>query len=165
MIPKTRAIPRPVLSLLLLLVWLLLNNTLAFGHILLGTVLAVWLPLLTNRFWTKQPDVKKPLLMLRFLGMLVADIAIANLEVARLILGSPKKLRSAFLEVPLDIQGDFPITLLASTISLTPGTVSAQLSADRRRLLVHSLDVEDEAAMIQLIKQRYEKPLKEIYGC
>jgi multicomponent K+:H+ antiporter subunit E len=67
--------------------------------------------------------------------------------------------------LPLDVREDFTITLLASTISLTPGTVSADLSVDHRYLLIHALHVEDEAATIAQIKQRYEAPLKEIFEC
>jgi multicomponent K+:H+ antiporter subunit E len=69
------------------------------------------------------------------------------------------------VQYPLDLREDFSITLLASTVSLTPGTVSADVSADRGTLLIHALDVADEAALIAQIKQRYEAPLKEIFEC
>ncbi len=81
------------------------------------------------------------------------------------MLGSPSRLRPAFVEVPLDIRDDFVITMLASVVSLTPGTVSADVSQDRTLLLVHGLDVADIPEMIATIKQRYEAPLKEIFGC
>lgn len=165
MTPARRWLPRPLLSLLLWAVWLLLNNTLAPGHLLLGLILAITIPWLTFHFWTPQPNVKRPVVVLRFILMLLYDILVANLHVARRILGSTQDLRPSFFEVPLDITGDFPITLLASTITLTPGTVSAQLSDDRTRLLVHALDVEDVTATIAEIKQRYETPLKEMFGC
>jgi len=158
-------VPRPMLSLLLWVVWLLLNSTLAVGHLLLGLFLAIGIPQLTYQFWDPQSDVKKPLLMARYLVILTFDIIVANLEVARLILGAPDKLRPAFFEFPLTIKGDFPITILASSITLTPGTVSAQLSADRSRLLVHGLHVEDIPAAVEQIRHRYEAPLQEIFGC
>ena len=160
-----RWLPRPLLTLLLWAVWLLLNNTFAPGHVVLGLILAIIIPWLTFHFWTPQATVKRPFVFLRFILVLLYDILVANLHVARRILGSERTLRPAFFEVPLDITGDFPITMLASTITLTPGTVSAQLSEDRKRLLVHSLDVEDIAAAIAEIKQRYETPLKEMFGC
>jgi multicomponent K+:H+ antiporter subunit E len=55
--------------------------------------------------------------------------------------------------------------MLASVISLTPGTVSADLSDDRKTLLVHGLNVVDEAAAVAEIKQRYEAPLLEVFTC
>jgi multicomponent K+:H+ antiporter subunit E len=91
------------------------------------------------------------------------DILLANVTVARLILGPQRRLQPALVELPLDLDDKFALTILANTISLTPGTVSASLSADRRTLLVHALNVHDEAALIAEIKTRYEAPLMEIF--
>lgn len=158
-----RLLPQPLFSLFLFLVWLLLVNTVAPGHLVLGTFLAIALPLLTQRFWPDRPRIYSPWKLLRYIAMLLWDIGLANITVARLILGPTRQLRPAFIHLPLDLQNEFAISVLASTISLTPGTVSSDLSADRRTLLIHALDVEDEAAAIAAIKQRYEKPLREIF--
>jgi multicomponent K+:H+ antiporter subunit E len=85
--------------------------------------------------------------------------------VARLILGPMRRLRPAFITLPVDLSNNFAIVVLTNTISLTPGTVSADLSIDRRSLLIHVLDVEDEAQLIAHIKYRYERPLQEIFEC
>jgi len=160
-----RLLPRPLLSLLLWATWLLLNNSLAPGHLLLGFILAVAVPFSAAMFWNPQPSLKRPLLMARFVLILLYDIVVANFEVARKVLGRQRALRPAFIEYPLDLRQDFPIVLLAGTISLTPGTVSAQISADRRTLLIHSLDVEDTHALVTTIKNRYETPLREMFEC
>ena len=89
----------------------------------------------------------------------------ANWVVARMILRPTERLQPAFFVLPLSVHEDFVITLLASTVSLTPGTVSADVSADRRHLLIHALHVDDEQLAIAQIKQRYETPLKEIFAC
>jgi len=160
-----RLLPHPIFSLVLLLVWLLLNNTLAAGHILLGSVIALVLPWATAGFWADRLHLHKPGLALRFLLLVFWDITVANIQVAKLILGSRRKLRPAFVHYPLELDNDFAITVLAATISLTPGTVSIDVSADHRTLLVHGLDVDDEEALIAEIKSRYEAPIKEIFGC
>ena len=78
--------------------------------------------------------------------------------------------------MPLDLTHSMPITILASTVSLTPGTVSAEVypwsesstegeGCEQRFLLIHVLDLKDEQALINTIKQRYEAPLKEIFQC
>lgn len=157
--------PLPCTSTLLLLVWLLLNNTLAPGHLLLGSVLAVLIPLLTRRLHNPQRSIRRPFKALLYLFRVLNDILVANLQVARLVLRPKLRLRPAFVRVPLDITGDFPITVLTSTISLTPGTVSADVSTDRRYLLLHVLDLDDEALLVETIKDRYEAPLREIFGC
>ncbi|ODC02488.1 Na+/H+ antiporter subunit E [Terasakiispira papahanaumokuakeensis] len=165
MIPSSRLFPTPVLSLLLWALWILLQNGFSIGHAILGAFLATVIPLATYRFWNRQPDIQRPGKLLRYMVIVAWDILLANIEVAKLILGPQRKLKPAFIEVPLDLVGDFPITILASTITLTPGTVSANVSEDRRHLLLHCLRVEDEKALIQEIKTRYEAPLKEIFQC
>lgn len=158
-----RLLPQPVFSLFLWLLWLLLVNTVAPGQVLLGALLAVALPLLTARFWPDRPRVRHPLKLLRYIAVLLWDIGLANLTVARLILGPTRRLRPGFIHLPLELESEFAITLLASTISLTPGTVSSNLSADGKTLLIHALDMEDEARVIAHIKRRYEAPLREIF--
>lgn len=160
-----RWLPQPLFSVFLWLVWLLLNNTVAPGQLLLGAILALVLPLFTIRFWPDRPRLRKPLKLLRYIAVLLWDIILANLTVARLILGPTARLRPAFIRLPLELRNEFAIVMLANTISLTPGTVSSDLSPDRRTLLIHALDVEDPAQAIARIKQRYEKPLQEIFEC
>lgn len=165
MIPPRPWLPHPFLSLLLLVLWLLLFNTVTLAHVLFGLLLGILVPLFTSRFWPGSPRVRRPLRLARYALLVLGDILVANVQVAWLILGPSARLRPAFVQYPLELREDFSITLLASTISLTPGTVSADVSADRRTLLIHALDVDDEAALIAQIKQRYEAPLKEIFEC
>lgn len=163
MIRSSRFLPHPLLSLTLFVVWLLLVNSLSAGSMLLALVLAVLVPLFTHTFWPDHPRIHRPLRLMAYGLRLLRDIGIANLHVARLILRSPARLRPAFIHMPIDLRDDTAITLLASTVSLTPGTVSADISLDRRTLLIHALDVEDPDALVAEIKRRYEAPLKEIF--
>ncbi|MGE4533959.1 Na+/H+ antiporter subunit E [Halomonas sp.] len=165
MIQPRSWLPTPLMSILLLIVWLLMVRSIAFGHLLLGGLLAVVIPLVTHRFWDAQPHVKKPRLLLRFALRVLGDIVTANLQVAWLIINPWRRLRPHFVEYPLMLENRFTITLLANTISLTPGTVSANLRLDGKSLLIHALDVEDDDALIETIRERYERPLKEIYEC
>jgi len=89
----------------------------------------------------------------------------ANLAVARRVLGPIGRLRPAFVEVPLDTTQPDAVALLASIITMTPGTLAAEIDEARARIIVHVLDLEDAAALVAQIKRRYELPLKEIFGC
>ncbi len=160
-----RLLPHPLLTLALALIWLLLANSLAFGHVVLGLLLGWAIPLFTRRFWPDAVTIQRPATLARFIAVVLYDIVVANVSVARLILGRPERLRPAFVVVPLALRSELAISLLANTISLTPGTVSSRLSPDRRSLLVHALDVDDREALIASIKQRYEAPLKEVFEC
>lgn len=158
-----RLLPSPLLSAALLLVWLLLNDTLAPGQLLLGALLALALPPLTDRLRPERARLRRPLRAARLLVVVLVDIVLANIEVARRILGPESVLRPRFVWLPLDIRDPYGIAALAGIITLTPGTVSSDLSADRRYLLVHAFNCDDPAALVASIKQRYERPLMEIF--
>ncbi len=155
--------PHPILSIILLLTWLMLNNTIAAGHIVLGSILSMLIPWLTQRFWPEQVCLGKWSTILKFSLLVGYDIVISNIFVAKLILGKNDSLKPDFLEIPIDIKHPLGLSILASTISLTPGTVSVDLSQDRAILVVHALHVDDAIAEIETIKNRYEKPLMEIF--
>ncbi len=161
--PGLRLLPHPLLTPILAAIWLLLNNSIAPGQILLGLLLGWLIPLFTLRFWPERIRMRHPWRLIRFIGVVLFDIVTANLIVARRILGRPQSLRPAFIEVPLILENDLAISFLANTICLTPGTVSAQLSPDRHTLLVHALHAPDPDDVRAQIKARYEAPLKEIF--
>ena len=163
--PRFRLLPMTGHSFLLLFVWLLLNNTVAPGHLVLATFLAIAIPLMTSGMQDPQPSFQKPFAIIRYIFVVIGDIIAANFEVALLVIGPAKLLKPAFVAVPVDIEHELPITILASTVSLTPGTVSAEISEDRQWLYVHVLNLSDEEELITSIKQRYERPLKEIFQC
>ncbi len=162
---KQRLLPHPLMSIALMLVWLLLVNEISFAHVLLGAVLGVLIPLFSNAFWPERPHIGRPGMILRLALRLLRDIVIANFTVARQILSPVDRIKPDFVEYPLEIDNEFAITVLASLISLTPGTVSSDLSEDRRTLIIHALDVSDKDALIADIKRKYEQPLREIFGC
>jgi multicomponent K+:H+ antiporter subunit E len=159
-------LPHPILSGTLMLLWLLLANQLSAGHLLLGALLGWAVPLYTARFWPEQVKVRRPQVLVRFLLVVLYDIVVANVTVARLIMGPAERMRPAFVTMPLELRSEVAISLLASTISLTPGTVSVFLSADRRCLVIHSLHTTEPDELVATIRRRYERPLKEVLeGC
>lgn len=160
-----RCLPQPWLSGFLWLMWLLLVGDWSIGHVLLGAVLGVAIPYIARAFDVNAPPVHRPVLLLRLIGRVLGDIVLANGQVVRRVIGRMDALQPAFVEVPLCLRSDLALTILTSIVTLTPGTVSAVLSVDRRTLLVHGLDVPDDAALISEIQQRYEAPLREIFEC
>jgi multicomponent K+:H+ antiporter subunit E len=158
-------LPFPLLSGVLFFSWLLLAADLSFSHIFLAGVLAVLIPALIAPFLDHLPRVRSPIAAVRLIFVVTWDIVVANVAVARLVLGPAERLRPAFFYVPLQVSNAQSIALLASIITMTPGTVSADLTENQQGLLVHALDCQDSQQMILDIKQRYEKPLLEIFGC
>lgn len=158
-----RLIPHPGLSVLLLIFWLLLSNSLSAGALVAGILVAIVLPVFTAPFWPGRPRVNF-VAGLAYVVLVVRDIVVANFEVAAIILFRRNRdLRPAWLVIPMALETPEAITVFAATISLTPGTVSADVSACGRYLLVHALDAADPVAEIARIKARYETRLQRIF--
>lgn len=161
-----RLFPHPWLSVILLGIWLLLVNDVSAAHVLLGALLGWGIALLIGqRLWLRPMLLRRPDLMLRLAAHVLYDIVHANIEVAMLVLGPIRRLQPAFIQVPLDVEHEMALTALISIVSLSPGTLCAELSDDRRTLLIHVLHLQDEVALVGTIKSRYEAPLKEIFVC
>lgn len=160
----SRLLPHPGLSVLLVVMWMVMVGDLTFGALFLGLVFAVLVPIFTAPWWPGRPRVRFGK-GLAFCALVVRDIIVANFEVAAIVLFKPTRdLRPAWLTIPLDLASPEAITVLAGTISLTPGTVSADVSGCGRFLLVHALHAPDPAAEIAKIKARYEARLKEVFA-
>ncbi|MGV6850095.1 MAG: Na+/H+ antiporter subunit E [Marinibacterium sp.] len=159
-----RIFPHPLLTLLLTIAWVMLVNRVSLNSLLFGLLLATVIPFLTRPYWPDRPKLRNPGMIVIYIGVVLKDIVVANVTVARLILFyRADDLRPAWIAVPLDLRTPEAITVLASTITLTPGTVSADLSSAGHSLLVHCLHAPDPDAVRADIKQRYERRLMEIF--
>ena len=154
----------PVLSLLVATAWLLMQESLAVPQLITAALLGLLVPRLSHRFIGPGARPRRAGLALRFFCVVVWDIVISNLTVARIVLSPGSDPQPAWVRVPLDAQNPTAIVLLATIITTTPGTVSCIVDEERREILVHALDCDDPEAMAGQIKQRYEAPLKEILG-
>lgn len=159
-----RLFPHPLLSLMVLAVWMMLVNRFAWGSLVFAAILAVVIPLATAPYWQGVTRFRKISGLVGFAAVVGVDIVKANLAVAKVVLFLPKSaLRPAFISVPLDLRHPEAITMLASAVTLTPGTVSCDLSESHDALLVHCLHAPDPDAVRDEIKTRYEARLKEIF--
>jgi multicomponent K+:H+ antiporter subunit E len=160
-------LPHPVLSLMLALAWLLLQQSLALPQVITAAVLGWALPRLVRGFLGPGMPLRAFAsvagTMLRFSGVVLWDIVVSNLTVARIVLNPLSQPQPAWVPVPLALTDPTAITLLATIITTTPGTVSCVVDDERHLILVHALDCGDPTAMAAQIKQRYEAPLQEIF--
>lgn len=160
-----RALPHPLLSVLIGATWLALNGTLAVRQLLLGAAIGLAVPLFVRPVWPDALRLRRPGLVLRLALRVLADIVLSNIEVARRILGPESAIRPRFVLFPLTLRNRYGIATLAGIITMTPGTLTADVAPDGRHLLIHAFNVEDEAALIAAIRGRYEQPLGEIFPC
>lgn len=158
-------LPNPKLISVLALVWVLLVNDFSWGAVVFGLLLGIAITRITSPYRPQRVNVRNPLAILEYFVIVLWDIVISNVQVAYLVLfRRGDTLKSQFITVPLAVESPEAIVTLAGTITMTPGTLSADLSADGRSLLVHCLETSDPAGTIANIKSRYERRLMRIFA-
>lgn len=159
-----RLFPHPLLSLLLVVTWMLLVNQFKIGSVVMAVILAIIIPMLTAPYWPNRPGIKHIPAFAAYVLLVMWDIMKANIEVARIVLFMRNdKIDSRWISVPIDLKTPEAITVLAGTITMTPGTVTADMSSCGRVLLIHALHAPDPEGIISEIKTRYEARLKRIF--
>jgi len=153
----------PVLSLLVASSWLLLQQSLAVAHLITAVVLALMVPRLVHGFMGAPVKTHGWRTAIRLGGVVLYDIVMSNIVVAKIVLSPAARPRPAWVVVTLDLRHPTGITLLATIITITPGTVSCVIDEARHEILVHALDCDDAANLAAQMKQRYERPLMEIF--
>lgn len=154
----------PLLPVFLALMWLLLNDSLSPGHVVLGGVIAL---AVTAAVATLRPLPAWPRRLYAALGLIwhvFIDIVRSNLAVGRIVLGAARyRPNIEFVKIPLDLRDPHGLAMLTIIITGTPGTVWSGHDVENNVLTLHVLDLHDEAAWVRTVKQRYERPLMEIF--
>lgn len=159
-----RWLPSPRLSVALLVMWLLLNLSVAPGQLLLGAVLAIAAPILAKPLRPFSVHVKKPLAIIRLFVYSLKEIIRSAFNVSRIILFTHhEKVNSRFIRIPLDLRDPHGLAVLSCIINSTPGTVWVEILPDSHDLALHVFDLHEVQWWIDMIKTRYERPLIEIF--
>ena len=159
-----KLLPAPLLSIALALLWLSLNRSFEIGHILLGAIFGLLLPLLLRGLRPLPVQVSHPGSVLLLAARVVWDTTVSNFQVIRFLLfPGLRKHPAAFVHVPLDLRDPNGLAVLAMIVCMTPGTAWAEISRDRSMLLMHVLEVDDPQLIVDHVKQLYERRLMEIF--
>lgn len=153
----------PLIALSLTLLWLLINQSLALAHILFGLTAALFVTWVMALLEVKPARARLTSAIPRLAGSVLKDIIRSNIAVARIILSRRVQSTSGFVRIPLDTTNRYCLAGLACIITATPGTLWMEHDTRRNILLLHVLDLVDEQYWIDLIKQRYESLLMEIF--
>jgi len=158
-------LPHPVVSLALCALWLLLNQAVDAGSILLGAALGIALPVLLRRLQPLgYPRLHAPITLLRLLGMALVEVVRSCFSVCRIILFADyAAVKSEFITVPLTIRDPYGLAVLSCLINMTPGTVWVEILPERYELSLHVFDLHDAQWWIDTIQTRYERPLIDIF--
>jgi len=164
---RQRLLPAPLTSLALFIAWPMLNESASPGHLLLALLFALAVPVALASLRPERTRVRAWRPVAGLTAVVLHDIVKSNIDVAKRVLGPDAAIQPRFVWVPLDLADPLGVVLLAGIITTTPGTISAELSDDRRALRVHALHCPDDeaaAGVVADIKARYEAPLREIFG-
>jgi multicomponent K+:H+ antiporter subunit E len=164
---RDRLLPTPLTSAALLLAWLMLNESASPGQWLSGALLALAIPGMLRPLRPARSPLRSWMALMRLVMIVLWDTVLSNLDVARRVLGPDAAIQPRFVWVPIDLRDPLAIVLLGGIVTTTPGTISAELSDDRRWLLVHALHAPDDTAVAAIaagIKVRYEAPLLKVFG-
>lgn len=156
--------PYPLLSLLLLGFWLLVNQSVSPGQILLGTVLSVSLSWAMVNLEPSKSRLRRPGAAFRLTGAVIKDIAQSNVAVLGTVLSRRKPpIQSTFVMIELTLKDENALALLACILTTTPGTAWLEYDRQTRMLLIHVLDTADGKDWQSIVTHRYERLLKEIF--
>lgn len=160
----TRLLPYPAISAAVFLLWLLSTQSLSPGHLLVALALALLGPLPLRKLDVPRGRLRRPLVALTLIYDVITDIIRSNIAVARIILAPrTRKVTSGMMRIPLDTRSPHALATLACIITATPGTLWVDFDHEDGMLTIHVLDLVDEAAWIDIMKNRYEHRLREIF--
>jgi multicomponent K+:H+ antiporter subunit E len=145
--------------------WLILNQSLAIGHLLIAAGLGIVVPLLAAPLRPLPVRIRRPAVAFHLIGIVVHDVVLSNLRVLWSVWHARRKPpRGMFVRIPLELRDANGLAALAIITTVVPGTVWSELALDRSALLLHVFDLDDERTFVASFKLRYERPLMEIFG-
>ncbi|MDR2113465.1 MAG: Na+/H+ antiporter subunit E [Candidatus Accumulibacter sp.] len=154
----------PRLPFFLLLAWLLLSGDASLGNLLLGLAFAVFIAVAARPLRPLSARPRRLRAAVLLCCRVLVDIARSNLAVAGIILRAARRPpNGGFLTIPLELRDPHGLAMLAVIVTGAPGTVWAKHDAQSNELTLHVLDLDDRTDWARIVKQRYERPLMEIF--
>lgn len=154
-----------MLNMVLALMWVAVTGDYVAWNFLMGFAISYGALYLLRLMWRDSAYFQDYGHSWRLIKLFLRELTRANLAVAGQILARPaQRFQPAIVEVPIALDSDVAVTLLANMITLTPGTLSLDVSPDRRVIYVHVLDGSDPEAVITDIKQGFEAQIKRTLG-
>ena len=147
----------------LVFAWVAVTGEVSVANLLEGAVLAGLLVLLLRVPVRRRVRLERVPKALGLLLYFLKEVLLSNASVARILLSPVSSLTPGIVAVPLDLKSDAGITVLANLVTLTPGTLSLDVSPDRRTLYVHALHVEDPEDFRREVKEGFERRVKEVF--
>jgi multicomponent K+:H+ antiporter subunit E len=145
-------------------IWVLLQEHVSIGVVVIGLVLARGMAILGRKLEPPGAMLRRPIAAFCLAVIVLGDVLRSNAAVAAIILRiRSREYASGFVRIPLDLRAPYGLTTLACIITATPGTIWVAYDSASNSVLLHVLDLVDETVWLSTIKERYEKRLLEIF--
>jgi len=149
-------------NILLAITWTLLTGQFTLGNMIAGLIVGYFVLRIVLRGEGQSSYFNKISLVVRFIFFYLWNLILASLKVAYDVITPRHHMRSGVIAVPLDAKTDVEITVLANLITITPGTLSLDVSTDRKVLYIHAMYIDDKEELIRNIKMDLEKRVLEM---
>jgi multicomponent Na+:H+ antiporter subunit E len=151
-----------ILNLLIGVIWMFLSESYSFASFLVGFVIGAALLFLLNRFIPDSYYFKQVKAIGYLIFLFIKELIMANIEVLKWVYKPKLDFQPGIIALPIDVKKNWEITLLANLITLTPGTLSVDVSRDQRYIYIHAIDLPDVNQTIVGIKDTFEKAIREV---
>lgn len=159
----SRVFPYPLMMASLVVMWMLLTSF-SPGQFLVGVLVSLAAAQGLAALHPAKPRLRRWDLIPKLVAIVLYDIIRSNIAVVTIILqGRRRERKSGFMTIPLDLRHPLGLAVLAIIVTSTPGTAWLDYNSARGTLLLHVFDLVDEAQWLDLIKNRYEHLLVEIF--
>ncbi len=151
-----------LLNLLIAVIWMFLQDSYMMNTFLFGFMIGVLIIYTLRRFFEFDFYFRRVIAFLKLMWLFLTELIKANIDVVKVVLQPKLKNRPGIIAVRTSLETDIERATLAALITLTPGTVSMDFSADSKTIYVHTIDVDDRDAMVAEIKGSFEKAIMEV---
>ena len=158
-----RLFPYPVLAALLLVLWLVLQQSIGLGQILLGGAVAIAVTLAARAILPERVRFRRLLSLVQLIAVAGVDIIRSNIAVLLILINPRAEPSAGFIKMELKLTNQFGLAVLACLLTATPGSAWLEYDGERNTVLIHVLDLDDKEAWIATVRHRYERLLLEIF--
>lgn len=151
-----------VLNTVIAIMWAVLWNSYTGVDFLLGYIVGIFILFVLRRFLHFDFYMRRVFAAFKLIALFIKELIMSNIDVVKVLLSPKFDIEPGIIEVPTQLKSDWELTLLASLISLTPGTLSMDFSEDKKSIFVHSIHVPNKEQMIREIHDTFEKAIMEV---
>src|SRR5699024_1628713 len=149
-------------NFLIALIWMFLQNDFSFTSFLLGYMIGIIILFVLRRFLLFRFYIHRVWAIFKLIIIFIIELTKANIDVVKIVFTPKLKNKPGIVAMETELTTEVEITLLAALISLTPGTISMDFSADNKTLYIHALDIQDKKQMIEEIRNSFERAIMEV---